>query len=211
MTYFLLITHCAALFPICMCLWSWKHRKNLESLFVFIQYLFIVIISLFYHTYDISEITTPPEHKIIWTILDSYQSTSIIITTLLYCLRVKPPIFYIIINLINTFVLIFILFELDILIIYVQILITIGALVIKWRTVYRYISKFYYTCLFVIIFACLSLWFYIEAYKLTYETTTYHSLWHLTIFTTAGFGMMLRYKLESIMYPAVIRDTLHTL
>ena len=203
MTYLLLITHCSALFPIGVCLWSWKERKDSTSLFMLIQFIFIVCFSLYYHTYDIDEIITPSEHQKIWTFLDSYQSTALINMTLLYCLRVRPPIFYIISNVTNTLILIFVSFELNILIIYFKILISISALIVKWKTVYQYILRYYYTTFILIIFACLSLWFYIESFKANAETNTYHSLWHLTIFTTAGCGVVLRYKLDSLLYPII--------
>jgi len=210
MTYWLLITHCAALLPIGICLWSWKQRKDLSSLFMLIQYIVVLCFSLFYHTYDVDDITTLSEHQHIWTFLDSYQSTSLINITLLYCLRVRSPLFYIISNLINIFILIFILFELDILIIYFQILIAIGAIILKWKTLCQYIVRFYYITFSVIIFSCLSLWFYIESHKNTDETYIYHSLWHLTIFITAGCGVILRYKLDTILYPIInIRDTIY--
>lgn len=210
MTYFLLITHCTALLPISICLWSWKERKDSSSLFMLIQYIFIVCFSLFYHTYDIDDIITHQDHQTHWTFLDAYQSTSLINITVLYCLRVRPPIFYIISNLINMLVLIFILFELNILIIYFQTLITISALVIKWKTVYQYLLRYYYISSIVIICACLSLWFYTESHKNTSETNTYHSLWHCTIFTTAGCGAILRYKLDSMLYPIItVRDRVY--
>jgi hypothetical protein len=201
MTYWLLISQSTALFPISACLWSWKQRKDPTSIFLLIQFLFIVCFSLFYHTYDIEEITTPPSHREIWTFLDSYQSTSIVITTVLYCLRIKSPMFYIITNLINILMLIFVSFDLHIVVIYFQILIFSMALIIKWRTVYRYMTGFYYTTFFAFVFACISLVFYIEALKKTPETNTIHSLWHFTVFIAAGCGIVLRYKLDSKLYP----------
>lgn len=201
MTYWLLISQSTALFPISMCLWSWKQRKDPASIFLLIQFLFIVCFSLFYHTYDIEEIDTPASQQEIWTFLDSYQSTSIVITTLLYCLRIRDPMFYIITNLINILMLIFVSFDLRIVVIYFQILIFSTALIIKWRTVYRYLLGFYYNTFCAFVFACLSLVLYIESYKRTSETNTIHSLWHFTIFITAGCGILLRYKLDTKLYP----------
>jgi hypothetical protein len=201
MTYWLLISQSTALFPISSCLWSWKQRKDPASLYLLIQFIFIVIFSLFYHTYDIEEIDTPPSQQEIWTFLDSYQSTSIVITTLLYCLRIRSPMFYIITNLINILMLIFISFNLHIVVIYLQILIFCMTLIIKWRTVYRYALGFYYNTLFAIVFACISLWFYVEALRGTPESNTIHSLWHFTVFIAAGCGIILRYKLDSKLYP----------
>jgi len=201
MTYWLLISQSTALFPISACLWSWKQRKELASLYLLIQFIFIVIFSLFYHTYDIEDIDTPPSQQGIWTFLDSYQSTSIVITTLLYCLRIRSPMFYIITNLINILMLIFISFDLHIVVIYFQILIFCMTLIIKWRTVYRYILGFYYNTFFAIAFACLSLVFYIQSFKGNPDSNNIHSLWHFTIFITAGLGIVLRYKLDSKLYP----------
>ena len=38
-----------------------------------------------------------------------------------------------------------------------------------------------------------------EIYKI------YHSLWHCFIFTTAGFGALLRFSLDEILYPIMNR------
>ena len=37
------------------------------------------------------------------------------------------------------------------------------------------------------------------------EYIAYHSLWHCFIFTTAGFGALLRYSLDEKLYPMINR------
>ena len=47
----LLTTHCAALFPMGVFIWSWKRRKDASSIFMLIKFLYAVTFSLLYHSH----------------------------------------------------------------------------------------------------------------------------------------------------------------
>ena len=63
MTYWILTTHLASIFPISVYTWSYRNRKDVESLFMLLQTIFIVTFSIFYHTYHVSDINTEPKKK----------------------------------------------------------------------------------------------------------------------------------------------------
>ena len=84
--------------------------------------------------------------------------------------------------------------------------------IIKWRTIYRYLIKFYYLSFLTIasiVLAVINFTIAIESDKKDY--IKYHSLWHCFIFMTAGCGALLRYKLNSKLYPISNRDTLDSI
>ena len=71
MSYWLLVTHSAALFPMGTLLWSWKERRELESLYMIIQFIYCVFFSLMYHAYDVEELSTE-KNRNTWILLDSF-------------------------------------------------------------------------------------------------------------------------------------------
>ena len=97
MAYWLLTTHGVALFPIGVCIWTWKRRKDAASIFMVIKFLYAVTYSLLYHSHHSlgdDKFTSDYDYDN-WALLDSYAASSLIFTTTLYGLRVREPQFYI--------------------------------------------------------------------------------------------------------------------
>jgi len=213
MAYWLLTTHCTALFPIIVFLWSWKQRKDSASIFMLIKFLYLVTFSLLYHSHHSlgnNTITTEKDHDN-WALLDGYASSSLIFTSVLYGLRVREPQFYITSFAVENIVLVFYLWaEITNLLIVTWFLTvcSIIVLILKWKTAWRYLLKF--KCLFflTISFGITATCMFLKATESWHHPTEYikyHSLWHCFIFFTAGFGSMLRYKLDEELYPIINR------
>jgi hypothetical protein len=214
MAYWLLTTHCFAIFPIGVFLWSWKRRKDATSIFMLIKFLYCVSYSLLYHSHHSlgdNKITTDYDYDN-WALLDGYSSASLIFTTVLYGLRVREPQIYITSFAIENVVLIFYLWYN----VFINLLITTWYLsvcstivvILKWKTVWRYLLKFKclsfltVTCgIISIIMFCIASeqWGNNEVY------IKYHSLWHCFIFSTSGFAGLLKFKLDEELYPMVNR------
>ena len=214
MSYWVLITHSVALFPISIFLWSWKQRKDPASIFMLLKFIFCVTFSLFYHTYDVADIESITKNKPMWILLDGYASTSLIFTTTLYGLRVRPPQFYITSNAVETIILSLYLFiDLWYIITWLLVLACTIICIFKWKTLYRYVLKFYYLTFFTIVFgitATITFCIAVETSRHE-EYIKFHSLWHCFIFSTAGCAGILRYKLDSELYPLNTRNTLNSI
>ena len=176
---------------------------------IFLKFIFCVTFSLFYHTRHVSEIAME-EHRPLWALLDGYSSTSLIFSTTLYGLRVRPPHFYITANTVESFVLVLYLFDdMWFLVTWVLTLCCFVVVVLKWRTVYRYVLRFKCLSFCTVLSGTSAAAFFAAARNSNY--IFYHSLWHCCIFTTAAFGAMLRYKLDSMLYPIHVRDQLDSI
>ena len=210
MAYWLLTTHCFAFFPIGIFLWSWKRRKDTTSIFMLLKFLYCVSYSLLYHSHHSlgdKKFTTDDDYEK-WALLDGYASASLIFTTVLYSLRVREPQFYITSFGVENIVLVFHLWYST----FTNFLITtwyltvcsIIVLVFKWRTAWRYLIKFPILSFFLISCGIIAIAMFIIASDNWYNNENYikyHSLWHCFIFSTAGFGGLLRYKLDEELYP----------
>lgn len=213
-SYWILITHITSLFPIGIFIWSWKIRKDIHSIFMILNFIFCVLFSLFYHNNDIEGIPYNNSDYSIWLLLDSQKSSSLILTTGLYISRVRDPFFYNISYISNVVTLILSLFEFQNFSIYYLILHLFTNLIIKWKTIYRYLLKFKIISFITIISGILSTLCYYTALHESFNQKyiIYHSLWHLFIFLTAGFGSILRFKLDQELYPIIpTRDTLNSI
>ena len=91
MEVFLLITHIFSLFPLVVFLWSWKKRKDIQSIYMLCYFIYCVTFSLFYHSYHVKDITTINEHQSIYSFIDSYLSSSLILIDFFYSVRVRTP------------------------------------------------------------------------------------------------------------------------
>jgi hypothetical protein len=214
MAYVLLITHSAALFPIGIFLWNWKNRKDVPSILMVIKFIFCVTFSLIYHSYNINDIPTVSEHEDLWTLLDGYASTSLIFTTTLYGLRVREPQFYVTANAFDTIILVIYLFDsVWFLTTWALVLSCSVIFIFKWKTVYRYLKKYYYICFFTLVFGVTAAINFAIAVQNQYnkQYILHHSLWHCFIFFTAGCGSLLRFKLDEELYPINRRNTLDSI
>ena len=148
--------------------------------------------------------------------MDGYACSSIIFTTVLYGLRVREPQFYITSFAVENIVLIVYLWDnLDqtlILTWYLSICSFI-VVVIKWRTVWRYLLRFKCLSFLFIVCGVTAIVMYCIAVQHWYNATyiKYHSLWHCFVFSTAGFASLLRYKLDEQLYPMRRREQLDSI
>lgn len=212
MAYWLLITHCFAFFPMGVFLWSWKRRKDACSIFMFIKFVYLVTYSLLYHSHHSlgdEKFTTDYDYNN-WALLDGYSCSSLIFTTVLYSLRVREPQFYITSYAVESIVLLVFLWEQLAKEIILTWYLTICCLIVsifKWKTIWRYLIKFKITSFFTVLSGIIAIIMYSIARKEWYneEYIKYHSLWHCFIFSTAGFGALLRFKLDEELYPIVNR------
>jgi hypothetical protein len=217
--HWLLTTHSVALFPMGIFLWNWKMRKDTASIFMFIKFLYAVTFSLLYHSHH-----SLPNDKVFtsdydydnWALLDSYACSSLIFTTVLYGSRVREPQFYITSFSVEQIVLIVNLWEhlnKEMIITWYLSLCSFIILIIKWRTIWRYLLRF--KCL-SFLFCCsgiTAIIMYSIARKEYYNQVyiKYHSLWHCFVFSTAGFAALLRYKLDEQIHPIRRRQQLDSI
>ena len=211
----LLITHFSCLFPIGSLIWSYKVRKETESLFLISRFLYTLFFSLMYHSYHVDSegfINLHSDYQHIWTFMDSHQSSSLIVSTVLYCCRIREPWLYIISYGMDTFLLILYFFNLYVIIIYLLIIITFITFVFKYKTIVRFLKFFLFTSILCIIFSIVSFYCYFYySYGNNNEYILYHSLWHVFIFLSAASGIVLRFKLNNHLYPVANRPTLNSI
>lgn len=218
MGYWLLTTHLFAIFPIAVFLWSWKHRKDYVSILMFIKFLYAVFYSLLYHQHhELQESLTSDSDYEKWALLDGYACSTLIFSTVLYVCRVREPYVYIASFSIENAVLVFHLwneFIRNTMLTWYILISSVIVVILKWKTVWRYLL--YYKCLSFCGVTCgfTALAMYLMASEHWHSTelyTKYHSLWHCFIFSTAGFGALLRYSLDEKLYPLNRRDQLDSI
>jgi hypothetical protein len=213
MYYWLLITHGVALFPMGVFLWNWKRRKDTPSIFMLIKFIYGVTFSLLYHSHHSlpkEQVFTTDYDYDNWALLDGYACSSLIFTTLLYGLRVREPQFYITSFAIENVVLVVYLWEnlnQSIIITWYLSICSFIIIIIKWRTVWRYLLRFRILSFLFSICGILAIIMYSIASHNWYNDIyiKYHSLWHCFVFSTAGFASLLRFKLDEQLYPIVNR------
>ena len=205
----LLETHSIALFPIGIFILNWKIRKDTSSIFMIIKFLYGVTFSLLYHSHHSlprGQVFTTDYDYSNWALLDSYACSSLIFTMVLYGLRVREPQFYITSFTVESIVLILNLWNninREIILTWYLLICSFIIIIIKWRTVWRYLYMFKCISFLFIIFGICSMVSYSISSKQQYNEVyiQYHSLWHCSIFLTAGFASLLRYKLDQYLYP----------
>lgn len=213
MAYWLLTTHLFAIFPICVFLWSWKRRRDHVSIFMLIKFIYAVFYSLLYHQHHSlreNRITTNNDYEK-WALLDGYNCSALIFSTVIYVCRVREPYVYILSFTIENIVLIFYLwYELvqNTLLTWYILLSCIVVAIVKWKTIWRYLLFYKCLCLMGVGSGISALIMYMIAYNSWSSDEIYkiyHSLWHCFIFTTAGFGALLRFSLDEKLYPIMNR------
>jgi len=211
----LIVTHCSSLFPIGCLVWNYKIRKEYESLFLITRFLYTLFFSLLYHSYHVNDdefINLSDNNKNVWTFLDGQQSSALIVSTVLYCCRIREPWLYIIAYAIDTLLLVLYFFDLYAVIIYLLIITIFITFVLKYKTIIRFLKFFIFTCITCIIFCIASFYCYFYYSSTSYEEyILYHSLWHIFIFLSAGTGIILRLKLNNKLYPMSNRPTLNSI
>ena len=190
--YWLLVTHACALFPLVVNILDFLYNNSKEALYIAIKLIVTTIVSIVYHSYNYDNLTFDTEnHKTNWQHLDYIFANSMIIAFYLYFLKIKNHSLYIVSSI--SFYLILTLYN------YVEMKISILCILIsilsislyKGRIIIAYANKFpfYFFCFF--FFSCGALASFINSEK---NYKLYHSLWHISIFCTAGFGSYIKYK-----------------
>ena len=191
--YWLLITHSIFLLPMFMCFYSYMRNKTYQSLYMGMQFVYIIIFSCLYHTYDYDDISIEKfSYKIVQT-LDHWLSCSLIFTNLTYFLRMRTEIFYILSNIISTFYLVIVLINSTYLIETVWIC-SISIILYRYKRLLLYIKEQWKCLLLLILSVISSIIFFFTALQQNYEL--YHSLWHSFIAITAFIASYLRYKAD---------------
>ena len=217
--HWLLTTHSAALFPMGVFIWNWKMRKDTASIFMLIKFLYGVTFSLLYHSHhslpEDAVFTTDYDYDN-WALLDGYACSSIIFTTVLYGLRVREPQFYITSFAVENIVLVVYLWEnlnQSIILTWYLSLCSFIVVMIKWRTVWRYLLRFKILSFLFFVSGITAIVMYSIAVKQWYNQiyVKFHSLWHCFVFFTAGIASLLRYKLDEQLYPMNRRDQLDSI
>jgi hypothetical protein len=212
MAYWLLITHSVALFPLGVFLWSWKMRRDTASIYMFIKFLYCVTYSLLYHSHHSlgdNKFTSDYDYDN-WALLDSYASCALIFTTILYSMRVREPQFYITSFAVESLILVISLWDTiarSVIITWYLVVSSIFISIFKWKTIWRYLIKFKIVSFLTIASGISAAIMYSFAVRESFNNRyiLFHSLWHCFIFTTAGFGSLLRYKLDEELYPITNR------
>lgn len=217
--HWLLTTHSAALFPMGVFIWNWKMRKDTASIFMLIKFLYGVTFSLLYHSHhslpEDAVFTTDYDYDN-WALLDGYACSSLIFTTVLYGLRVREPQFYITSFAVENIVLVVYLWEnlnQSIIITWYLSLCSFIVVMIKWRTIWRYLLRFKILSFLFCISGITAIVMYSIAVRQWYNQiyVKFHSLWHCFVFFTAGIASLLRYKLDEQLYPMNRRDQLDSI
>ena len=194
-------------------------RKDTPSIFMLIKFIYGVTFSLLYHSHhslpDEQVFTTDYDYDN-WALLDGYACSSLIFTTVLYGLRVREPQFYITSFAVENIVLVVYLWEnlnQTIIVTWYLSICSFVIIIIKWRTVWRYMLRFKILSFLFFVNGITAIIMYSIAVKHWYnaEYVKFHSLWHCSVFSTAGIASLLRYKLDEQLYPIARRSQLDSI
>ena len=218
LAYWLLVTHCFALFPMGVFLWNWKRRKDTASIYMLIKFIYGVTYSLLYHSHHSlgeQKFTSDYDYDN-WALLDGYACSSLIFTTVLYGLRVREPQFYITSFAVENIVLVVYLWENlnnELILTWYITLCSLIVAVLKWRTIWRYLVRFKILSFLTIVSGICAIIMYSIASREWFNETyiKFHSLWHCFVFSTAGFVSLLRFGLDEQLYPIQRRQQLDSI
>ena len=197
MFYWILTTHLVALFPLAMILYTFKKYRHFEALYCAVTLIFTLYTSVCYHTYDYDSINAPVgTSENAWIILDSWLSSSTVITTNLYCLKVRPPMFYIVAQSSNIVTLFLILNEQVLAYNLFVFIMLVFTYVIKFKNVYDYLREYYIRCFLTLCTGGVAVYAIFRPYR-SEEYIIWHPIWHCCIFTTAFLGSSMRYSFDS--------------
>jgi hypothetical protein len=198
--YSTVITHIFSLFPISVCFYSYRHYGDGESLFLFFNYIFITVFSIFYHTYDYDNIKLNISSYGTWVLLDHIAASTIIIVTSLYTLRYKSPEIYLLSYIFKSIVICCYMLLSPVFNYWIYIIVSILILV-RYEIVLNYIKNHYIISILILMSLIAAIIFYNIA--LNYDYNFYHSLWHVFVFMTAGFCCLIK----NIMNHHLIEET----
>jgi hypothetical protein len=125
-------------------------------------------------------------------------------------MRVREPQFYITSFAVESLILVISLWDTiarSVIITWYLVVSSIFISIFKWKTIWRYLIKFKIVSFLTIASGISAAIMYSFAVRESFNNRyiLFHSLWHCFIFTTAGFGSLLRYKLDEELYPITNR------
>jgi len=208
MFYWILTTHVIALLPLMMLAYSFKKYRQYESLYTLSNLFFTVYSSIYYHTYDYDNvIDLHGNSQSIWRLVDHWLSSTSIVTTNMYCFKVRTPVFYIFANTSSIIILYFKLTN-DLVYNFFVFFMIITTILIKCRIFWKYLQNYYCRSLLGICTAGVSIYaIYIPTNDVYY---LWHPIWHGCIFTTAFLGCSMRHSLDNKMLEDITEREAYT-
>lgn len=193
--YPLLISHIAILFPMFICSITIKKFKNPQAILLLFQLIFNLIFSVMYHVYDYGDINFNDKVGYdSWSILDHNSSSITIICTALYISIYSDNMFFILSYLIYNFMLINRLIPKNPVSHYMVIVFASLCTLFQVKNIINYFKNFFLLSITTLFLTFFSTFCFYYALENKYEL--WHSVWHLSIFTTSGLCYLLRYKYE---------------
>ena len=191
----LLLSHISILFPIIVCAFTISKFKSYQAVLMLFQLVFNVIFSVMYHLYDYNSIKLNDKVGYdSWSILDHNSSSITIICTALYVSRYSDNMFFILSYIIYNFMLVNRLVPDNPVSSYMVIFLSFISIIFKYRNIINYFKHYFVLTSVTLLLTTFSTFcFY---YSLDYDYSLWHSLWHFSVFTSAGLCYLLRYKYE---------------
>ena len=198
--YLILISHIVVLFPLSICIWKYKNKKDYKALYVAFQLMYTACFSVVYHTYDCKEITNhwDPQRRQLktWRFLDWLCSKTLIFTNIAYIMRFKTEFFYL---LSHSYMILFLILEFfspTNVNTFINILLCVLIVIVKFKTFYKYILNFWKHTLFAISILIAAIYCLMNGND---DYITFHSMWHLLVFGASGTGCLLKDRLDKII------------
>ena len=140
--YWLLTSHIFGLFPVVVTYLDFKEHKKYQSLYMFFNYIAVILFSLLYHTRDYGNINEPIKStNDVWILLDHWSASRLIVSTSFYLMSLKTEIFYVYIYFMGIILLIVKLLS-------PHLLSFVNIFIVSFVSNYRVIKRFDYICIF---------------------------------------------------------------
>ena len=199
-SYFLLFSHIAVIFPISVCFWEFKTQRDFKALYTAFHLLYTACFSFIYHTYDYEGFMKHWDSDAIkfnmWFFLDHWASRNTIFVTVLYLGRFNTEYFYIFSHIGSVIILIGELTAPFQIRTFIILILSLLVVVFKIRTLFNYLRYFY--CHTLLSFLTLGIGIFCLLRHSEYET--WHSVWHLLIFSAAGTACLLKRRLDNVPF-----------
>ena len=196
--YFLLFSHISVIFPISVCFWEFKTQRDFKALFTSVHLLYTACFSFGYHSYNYDGLKNQWDSDStkynMWFFLDHWASRNTIFVTVLYLGKFNTEYFYIFSHIGSIVILIGELTAPFQIRTFITLILSLLVVVFKVRTLFNYLKHFYFHTIFSITTLIVGIFCLLRHSE--YET--WHSVWHLLIFTAAGSGCLLKRRLENV-------------
>ena len=195
--YWLLTSHVLCVYPIIVCYLEYKAYKKIQSIYLLTNILLATLFSVMYHTKDYHLVVIPNTAHT-WTLLDRWESSALVVNTLLYSSNYRSNYFYVNSYVSNTLLMMLQLLSPEISLFMLYICCSLLALM-KYKTYIYYICQQKLLTIVTAIFLILSITFFTLANVYNQSYTPLHSAWHFCIYTTCGLCCTLRYRYNQFL------------